>query len=126
MEIAELSGKQIDIEMATLMDDFVPKLSQLWQERGQPLIELEVSISGLSFKQEEGKCILTLSEFVSMSHPLIVNVKKYLDGFNAELLVELIFHEVLHILLTDNWQVWLTTLIKNTLEKMKSLPLTCT
>lgn len=47
-----------------------------------------------------------------MSHPLILNIKKYLNGASSELLNEVVFHEILHILLTDNWKVWPTNLIK--------------
>lgn len=112
-EIAELTGKKIDESLTASMDAFIPRLTQQWQERGQPLVDRAVELSGLAFKQSEAKCTLTLSDFVSMSHPLIVNVKKYLNGSaDAEFLNEVIFHELLHVLLTDNWQVWPTSLIQ--------------
>jgi hypothetical protein len=47
-----------------------------------------------------------------MSHPFIVNVSKYLESNDLDILEETVFHEALHILLADNWKVWPTELIK--------------
>lgn len=112
LEIANLSGQALDEKLANSVEAFIPVLEQKWNETGQPLVSLATKLTGLSFQQKETKCILTVSSFVSMSHPLIVNVKKYIEGSAMDFLIEVIFHEVLHILLTDNWKVWPTELIK--------------
>ncbi len=64
-------------------------------ERQVPLLTA-CELSGFSFKQSEIKEILTVSDFVSMSHPFIINVKKHVDEFNIDSLVEIVFHEVTH------------------------------
>lgn len=75
MEIVELSGKELDDKLVSSVEAFIPSLEQQWNEHGQPLVDLAIKLSGLSFKQKEAKCILTVSSFSSMSHPLVVNVK---------------------------------------------------
>ena len=74
-----------------------------WNSEGAKLISLANSLSNLSFKQKEMKCILTVSDFESISHPLIINVKNFIeDESKMSLFVDTVFHELLHVLLTDN------------------------
>lgn len=111
-EIACLTGDELDDKLTASVEAFLPELDQQWMAQGQPLVDLAIKLSGLTFKQNEARCTLTVSSFVSMSHPLIVNVKKYIGTSDIKFLNEVIFHEVLHVLLTDNWKVWPTNLIK--------------
>lgn len=109
-EISNITGLPQDPQLVSQMELWTPLVNERWKNEGQPLLKKACEISGLQFKQSEAKCILTLSDFVSMSHPFIVNVKKYVANNNLDFLTEVIFHEALHILLTDNCKVWPTQL----------------
>lgn len=110
--ISELMGTTLDEKVVLQVEKMIPRLNEEWQKQGDILLSTASELSEFRFNQSEMKCIVTVSEFVSMSHPLIVNVKKYLDRSNIDFLMEVVFHELLHVLLTDNWKVWPTELLK--------------
>ncbi len=110
--ISELMGTKLDEAAVSWVEGFLPEFSQRWNDAGTTLLDTACSVSGFKFKHSEMKCIVTVSDFVSMSHPFIVNVKKYRGVSNRDFLLEVVFHEALHILLTDNWKVWPTNLLK--------------
>ncbi len=112
LEISERSGLKINDDAVNLVESFILKYKPIWNQEGLLLLTEAKKISGFDFKQQEMKCLFTLSDFCSMSHPLVVNIKKYINADEISNLSEIVFHELLHVLLTDNWKVWPTPLIK--------------
>lgn len=110
--ISQIMGTLLDEKKTIAVNEMISTLNEEWKKRGAILLHTACNLSGFSFKQSEMKGIVTVSDFVSMSHPLIINVKKYIEKFDIDSLIEVVFHEVLHILLTDNWKVWPTVLLK--------------
>jgi hypothetical protein len=88
----------------------------VWERFGLPLLEAAVQDSGLVFRERDIKAVLICGSFSSHSHPLILNVKTYLKAFHSaprslNEFVEVVFHELLHILLQDNVGSWPTPFI---------------
>jgi hypothetical protein len=109
--ISRIMGDKIDETKLSLVDVFSTKINALWAVNGERLLQTASDLSGFSFKQSEAKCTVTVSKFSSMSHPLILNVAKYVENPNRgafEEIEETLFHELLHVLLSDNYKVWPT------------------
>lgn len=110
--IAGLRGAVLDESMAAKIDPFLSRLNDHWKKVGACLLTTACEVSGFDFKLSETRCTVTVGDFVSMSHPFIVNISKHLNSPDLDEVEEIIFHESLHILLTDNWKVWPTELVK--------------
>lgn len=112
-EIAKVDPDQSAIEEVS---NRLPEFQKAWGKFGHPLLEAAVQDSGLVFKERDIKAVLICGSFSSHSHPLILNVKNYLKALHVaprslDEFVEVVFHELLHILLQDNVASWPTPFI---------------
>lgn len=91
-------------ELEARIDDF----RQLWAERGPALLALTVQETGKPFRQREMQATMSLCRFPSMSHPLLLNMRRYMasatDGNPRamHMFVALVFHELLHTYVYEN------------------------
>lgn len=112
-EIAKVESNQGAIEE---ISNRLPEFQKAWERFGHPLLEAAVQDSGLVFRERDIKAVLICGSFSSHSHPLILNVKNHLKAFHAapsslKEFAEVVFHELLHILLQDNVASWPTPFI---------------
>ncbi len=102
--LCEISDKNID-----LIKNVRVKLNEAWKKNGKSLLTDTVDIMQRGFAKKELSVYLSLCNVPSMSTPPIVNILEYLPTFvkrnrKLDVIFEgLIFHEILHSYLTENW-----------------------
>lgn len=85
------------------------EFAETWEQDGPVFFHKIFEIFGLGFKRKELTATLSACPSPSYSHPLILNVTRFLKSFmgdqpvlSREHFVELVFHELLHNWLVDN------------------------
>jgi len=105
---SEIADFEIETEWIEELESKMEAFRHIWKERGPRLLELTVRETGKPFRQKEMQATMTLCTFPSMSHPLLLNVRRYLatatDGNprDTHFFVALVFHELLHTYVFEN------------------------
>ena len=104
-ELTETKIEQAWIEeLESRMDEF----RSTWDNGGPALLKAVIEEIGSPFVQSEMIATMTLSNFRSMSLPLILNVRRHLSSFTdgnprpMPMFVGLVFHELLHTYVVDH------------------------
>ena len=104
---SKYNGFKIEQEWIDEMNQTIDSFDAIWQKQGTPLLEMTVKDIGKPFLQKDMVAILSLCNYPSMSHPLIVNMRKYMSSATngkprpKHLFKALIFHELLHTYVDD-------------------------
>lgn len=94
----EIPQARID-ELASKLDLFQAH----WDRDGRRLLETAVATVGKPFPDRDVTVVMTLCDIPSMSHPLLLNMRRFLDTgpedppLPLEQFSALVFHELLHI-----------------------------
>lgn len=101
--------KPINEEMQNELFALIPMVDQLWAKESVALLGTTVATFNKGFDRTELSATLILCHTTpSMSHPLLINMRKFLksawdDPRPQSYLVSLIFHEILHRYLSENF-----------------------
>lgn len=104
---SEHNGFKIEQEWIDEMYQSINHFDSIWQEQGTPLLEMTVKDIGKPFLQKDMLVVLSLCNYPSMSHPLMVNMRKYMSSATngnprpKHLFKGLVFHELLHTYVYD-------------------------
>ena len=96
------TNTRIDPQWYAELQDKIKAFEDAWNREGVPLLEATVAETKKPFRYEEMIVTLTLCPISSMSRPLLVNVRPYLDGPTQRhpramhFFVADVFHELLH------------------------------
>lgn len=75
-------------------------LAALWDQEGPDYLRAALGLVGRPFPYREVQVVLTVSDFTSMSTPILINVRNFLPGAAhpapPEDFVEKVFHELMH------------------------------
>ena len=94
-EIEELTGRVAEFQAA-------------WNAQGPALLGAVIEETGKPFLQCEMRATMTLCHYRSMSHPLLLNMRRFLrstgegEPRSMSLFVGLVFHELLHTYVVDH------------------------
>ncbi|WP_413574681.1 hypothetical protein ACLVWU_10665 [Bdellovibrio sp. HCB290] len=115
--IAEIEGSSLNDEAIAETSSRLPEFQESWDHLGPRLLEPVMTNFGITFAEQDIKAFLLCGKLHSQSHPLLINVKRYLACLNntpdpMHEFVEVVFHELLHILLQDRLSAWPTPSIK--------------
>ncbi|MBO9668811.1 MAG: hypothetical protein J7501_18580 [Bdellovibrio sp.] len=105
--LEELSKESLNQAAVDEVANRTSEFQDAWDQLGKPLIESALRETGLSFKERDIKGVLICGPIASQSHPLIINVKYFLKSLEEKPqsmteFVDVVFHELLHVLLQDN------------------------
>ena len=98
-----LKDKKIDEALVKEMSERAEEFQQHWDSYGVPLLQDIVNEIGKPFKYRDLVATMSVCEFYSMSHPLIVNMRRFLKAGPREtphpkhMFISLVLHELLHI-----------------------------
>lgn len=104
----DLTGFEIEPAWIDELTERIDFFREYWGREGPRLLETLVADTGTPFRQREMIATLTLCNFRSMSHPLLLNMRRFLasatDGSPRSLSMfgALVFHELLHTYVVDN------------------------
>jgi len=97
------TNTHIDPQGYTELEGKIKAFQDAWNRDGAPLLEATVAETKKPFPYDEMIVTLTLCRISSMSRPLLVNVRPYLDGPTNQhpramrMFVGDVFHELLHL-----------------------------
>jgi hypothetical protein len=79
----------------------LPELDRVWRRQGPVLMRTAVKLVGRPFRRREFSATLSLCSFPPMSHPLLLNMRRWLRSFtkrpwSGDVVVGILFHELLH------------------------------
>ncbi len=120
--LAEISKTELNQEAIDEIVKRTPEFQTAWNDLGRPLLSSVIKKNGIFFREKDIKCFLIYGPiYGGLSHPLIINVKRYLHSLQEKPtplsdFVEVAFHVLLHILLQDNARSWPTPMIQNYME----------
>jgi hypothetical protein len=111
--VADLSNHELKQEALDEVSSRLAEFQASWDDVGRPLLFSAVKESGMSFLEKDIKGSLICGQLFSQSHPLLINIKYYLNSLQKKPrplteFAEQVFHELLHILLQDNLRKWPT------------------
>ena len=92
---------KIENEWKTELKRELGSFKEAWASHGPKLLRASVEIIGVEFRKKEYHATLTLCDFPSVSHPLLINMRYYLKSFSKNtqsmnIFVSLVHHEILH------------------------------
>jgi hypothetical protein len=97
----EISGQEIGAQQEAAARALTPELAVLWAENEKALLGTAVEVMGTPFRARELHAVVSVCRTPSMSKPLVLNVRPWLDGgptppLDRAVLVATVFHESLH------------------------------
>lgn len=99
---SKITDSEIKEEWIAELQKRLPEFQKLWDTEGPRIMETIIEETGVRFEQREMQVTLTLCKFPSMSHPLLVNARRFLNSFSDEkprplfMFTALVVHELLH------------------------------
>lgn len=99
---SEVPKEQIE-ELLARLESF----QAYWDREGPPLLATMIAATGQPFRQREIIATMSLCDFPSMSHPLLINMRRFMDSGPQDpprsmpMFAALVFHELLHIYVSD-------------------------
>jgi len=105
---SELGKTEIPVERIEELNERLGEFQKHWDQEGARLLEAMIAATGKPFKQTELVAVMSLCEFPSMSHPLLINMRRFLESGpedpprSMSSFLSLVFHELLHIYVDDN------------------------
>ena len=95
-------NKPWSVELSSRLHEF----QKIWDEDGPKLLSKSSDIVGKTFVQKDFIVTLSLCNFPSMSHPLLINMRYALKSFtknpiSLDVTNSIIHHEILHLYLED-------------------------
>jgi hypothetical protein len=97
----ELSGQEIGAEQEAAARALTAELAVLWADNEKALLGTAIEIVGAPFPARELHAVVSVCRTPSMSKPLVLNVRPWLEGgaappLDRAVLVATVFHESLH------------------------------
>jgi hypothetical protein len=97
---AELTKEEIPRPLERAAQALVPEMAREWEANAPALLGTTVELVGARFQATELHAVLSVCRTPSMSHPLVINVRRYVSRLDRPpdkaLIVGAVFHEVLH------------------------------
>lgn len=94
-------GYVIEDDWIKELDKRLPEFIKSWKDQGEKLFKTTFNILGTGSRKNEFHANFTLCDFPSISHPLLINMRYYLNSFtdnaqSTDVFVSLVHHEILH------------------------------
>lgn len=105
---SKLSEDTIEEAWIAELEKRLPSFQAYWDREGPRLLAAALAEVGKPFRRREVSATLSLCKFPSMSHPLLVNMRRFMDSATDGeprpmfLFGALVFHELLHTYVFDN------------------------
>ncbi len=102
-----LAGVEIEQEWIDELEAKVGTFQQYWDREGPRLLATVVELTGTPFLRRDVTATMTLCKFRSMSLPLLLNMRRFLESTRDEepepmfLFGALVLHELLHTYVVD-------------------------
>ncbi len=102
-----LKGSEIDKAMVEEMSQRVGEFQEHWDVYGTPMIEMIIKEVGKPFRYRDIIATMSVCDFYSMSHPLILNMRRFLKNgpeaqpHSKQRFLALVVHELLHIYISN-------------------------
>lgn len=104
---SKATGKEIPQEQIAELESRLASFQEHWDEEGPRLLEATIAATGKPFIQQHLTAVMSLCDFPSMSHPLLLNMRRFLNSGpedpprSKSSFLSLVFHELLHIYVTE-------------------------
>ncbi|WP_420320375.1 hypothetical protein [Flagellimonas sp.] len=104
---ARITNVEIEETWIKELHENLDKFRQAWGALGPQLLAKTVQKTGRPFKQKELHAAMSLCDINSMSHPLLINMRRFLYTSTdnkpefLDFFVALVFHELMHIYVYD-------------------------
>lgn len=108
-QCSQMANITIDPIWVEELTSRVSEFQAVWDEQAPIILGTLVNELGMGFSRRELTATFTLCKMPSLSHPLFLNMRRYLKSFRGETLVypvsgfiSLVFHELLHTFVDEN------------------------
>lgn len=105
---SDLTNFEIDKAWIEELESRKHEFEAAWKATGPKLLETVIAETGKPFRQHDVMATMSLCKFPSMSHPLLLNMRRFLDSASEgeprekHMFVALVFHELLHKYVTEH------------------------